>query len=130
MIARMGAERKMSSWSPPHPLYKKMKDLTRAYSELMKEKTVFRNRLDALNSGYQPLNVIIKSHEAIIKKLDEQLARYKVEIEKLVYSEEWLAEKVTKILTIKGVGLMTVAVILAETQGFEFVQNIRQLCRI
>lgn len=128
VIARMGAERKLSTWTPPHPLYKQLRDLTRAYSELMKEKTVFRNRLDALNSGYQPLNVIIKSHEAIIKKLDEQLARYKVEIEKLVYSEEWLAEKVKKILTIKGVGLMTVAVILAETQGFEFVQNIRQLC--
>lgn len=30
-------------------------------------------------------------------------------------------------MTIKGVGLITVAIILAETQGFEFVQNIKQL---
>jgi len=36
--------------------------------------------------------------------------------------------KVKNVLTIKGIGIMTVAVILAETQGFEFVQNIRQLC--
>lgn len=128
IIARMGAERKLPTWDPPHPLFKQLRDLTRGYSELMKEKTVFTNRLDALSSGYQPLNVMIKSHKTIIKKLDEHLAKYKVEIEKLVYSEEWLAEKVKKILTIKGVGLMTVAVILGETQGFEFVQNIRQLC--
>lgn len=128
VIARMGAERKLSNWVPPHPLFKQLRDLTRGYSELMKEKTVFTNRLDALNSGYEPMLVIIKSHKTIIKKLDEQLARFKVEIEKLIYSEEWLAEKVKKVLTIKGVGLMTVAVILAETQGFEFVQNIRQLC--
>lgn len=128
VIARMGAERKLPNWIPPHPLFKQLKDLTRGYSELMKEKTVFTNRLDALNSGYEPLPMIIKSHKAIIKKLDEQLARFKVEIEKLIYSEEWLAEKVKKVLTIKGVGIMTVAVILAETQGFEFVQNIRQLC--
>jgi transposase len=128
VIARMGAERKLSNWTPPHPLFKQLKDLTRGYSELMKEKTVFTNRLDALNSGYEPLALIIKSHKEIIKQLDKQLARFKVEIENLIYSEEWLAEKVKKVLTIKGVGLMTVAVILAETQGFEFVQNIRQLC--
>jgi len=39
-----------------------------------------------------------------------------------------LAEKVNKVLTIKGAGIMTIAVILAETQGFKFTQNIRQLC--
>ena len=128
VIARMGAERKLSNWSPPHPLFKQLRDLTRGYSELMKEKTVFTNRLEALNSGYEPLSMIMKSHKELIKQLDKQLARFKVEIEKLIFSEEWLAEKVKKILTIKGVGLMTVAVILAETQGFEFVQNIRQLC--
>jgi transposase len=128
VIARMGAERKLAYWKPPHPLYKQLRDLTRGYSELMKEKTVFTNRLDALSSGYEPLAVIKKSHKEIIKQLDKQLAMFKVEIEKLIFSEEWFAEKVKKVLTIKGVGLMTVAIILAETQGFEFAQNIRQLC--
>ena len=128
IIARMGAERKLSLWEPPLPIFKQLRDLTRAYSELMKEKTAFSNRLHALNSSYEPLALIVKSNKSIIKKLDEQLVRFKAEIEKIIYSESWLAEKVKKVLTIKGVGLMTVAVILAETQGFEFVDNIRQLC--
>lgn len=128
IIARMGAERTLARWEPPHPLFKQLRDLTRGYAELMKERTVFTNRLEALKSGHEPLTVIIKSHKAIIKKLDEQLVKFKNEIEKLMYSEKWLAEKVKKVLSIKGVGLMTVAVILAETQGFEFVQNSRQLC--
>jgi len=128
IIARMGAERKLSLWEPPLPIFKQLRDLTRAYSELMKEKTAFSNRLHALNSSYEPLALIVKSNRSIIKKLDEQLVRFKAEIEKLIYSESWLAEKVKKVLTIKGVGLITVAVILAETQGFEFVDNIRQLC--
>ena len=128
IIARMGAERKLSLWEPPLPIFKQLRDLTRAYSELMKEKTAFSNRLHALNSSYEPLALIVKSNKSIIKKLDEQLVRFKAEIEKVIYSESWLAEKVKKVLTIKGVGLMTVAVILAETQGFEFVDNIRQLC--
>ena len=128
IIARMGAERKLSLWEPPLPIFKQLRDLTRAYSELMKEKTAFSNRLHALNSSYEPLALIVKSNKSIIKKLDEQLVRFKAEIEKVIYSESWLAEKVKKVLTIKGVGLTTVAVILAETQGFEFVDNIRQLC--
>lgn len=128
IIARMGAERKLSLWEPPLPIFKQLRDLTRAYSELMKEKTAFSNRLHALNSSYEPLALIVKSNKSIIKKLDEQLVRFKAEIEKVIYSESWLAEKVKGVLTIKGVGLMTVAVILAETQGFEFVDNIRQLC--
>jgi len=128
VIARMGAERSLSSWNPPSPIFRELRVLTRAYSELMKEKTVFNNRLEALSSSYQPLSLLKKSHKEIIKQLDKQLVRIKAEIENLIYSEKWLAEKVKKVLTIKGVGLMTVAVILAETQGFEFVQNIRQLC--
>jgi transposase len=36
-------------------------------------------------------------------------------------------EKVQKLLTIKGVGLMTIATILAETLCFERFQNIKQL---
>ena len=128
IIARMGAERKLSTWKPPLVVFKQLRDLTRGYSELMKEKTVYTNRLEALSSSHEPLAVIVKSHKDIIKKLEKQLSLFKAEIEKLINSEKWLEEKVKKILTIKGVGLITVAVILAETQGFEFVNNIRQLC--
>ena len=128
VIAQLGAERPLSLWDPPPVIFKKLRDLTRGYSELMKEKTVFVNRLDALSSSHEPLLVIMKSHKTIIKKLEEQLEKIKSEITRLIYSEEWLAAKVEKVLTIKGVGLMTVVTILAETQGFELVQNIRQLC--
>ena len=128
VIARLGTERKLSLWEPPPKIFKQLRDLTRGYSELMKERTVFKNRMNAIKSSFEPNMVIIQSHKTIIKKLDEQLSKISKEIESQVYSEEWLALKVNKILTIKGVGLMTVATILSETQGFEFVDNIRQLC--
>ena len=128
IIARLGAERKLSLWEPPPVIFKLLRDLTREYSELMKERTVFKNRLDSNKSSFEPHPVIIKSKKDIIKKLDEHLKKIREEIEKLIYSEQWLASKVEKVLTIKGVGLMTAAIILSETRGFEFVQNIRQLC--
>ena len=128
IIARLGAERKLSLWEPPPEIFKLLKDLTRAYTELIRERTAFKNRLHAMSSGYKPHPAIIKSNKAIIKKLTEQSEKIKEEIRKLIYSEEWLASRVDKVLTIKGVGLMTIATVLAETQGFEFVKNIRQLC--
>lgn len=128
VIARMGAERKLSLWEPPPVIFKQLRDLTREYSELMKERTVFKNRLQSNESSYEPHPVVLKSKKELIKKLDEHIKKLKEEIERLIESEEWLARKVNKLLTIKGVGLTTIAVILGETKGFEFVKNIRQLC--
>ena len=128
IIARLGAERKLSLWEPPPVVFKLLRDLTREYSALMKERTIFKNRLDSTISGYEPHPAILKSKKDIIRKLDEHIKRIREEIDRQIYSENWLASKVDKILTTQGVGIMTVAVILAETQGFEFVKNIRQLC--
>jgi transposase len=127
VIAQLGVERKLSSWKPPRPIFKQLKELTRQYSELKKEKTVFLNRIDAIRSGYDPHSFTIKSNKAVIKTLQKQIQICEEEIETLIKSDEWLWAKVKNVLTIKGVGFITVAIVLAETQGFEFVQNIRQL---
>ena len=42
-------------------------------------------------------------------------------------SDEKLAKKVEIILTVKGVGILTIATIIAETIGFERVRNVKQL---
>ena len=98
LIARMGAERKLSLWAPPHRVYKKLKDLTRGYKEFMSERTIFKNRLQALQSGHKPLPILVKSHKSIIKKLDGQIERFKTEIKSIIDSESWLAEKVDRII--------------------------------
>ena len=71
IIARLGAERKLLLWEPPPEIFKLLKDLTREYRELIRERTAFKNRLHAMSSGYKPHPAIIKSNKAIIKKLTE-----------------------------------------------------------
>ena len=127
VIARLGVERKLRFWQPPPPIFKCLKELTRQHSELVREKTAFSNRLHSVKSGYEPQPFIIKSNKSMIKALAKQIENCEGEIEKLIQSEVWLWHKVKNVMTIKGVGFMTVAIILAETQGFEHVQNIRQL---
>jgi transposase len=127
IIARMGVERPLDQWQPPAPIFKELRDLTRLYADLKKERTTFSNRLKAFEAGAAPLPFIINANNSIIKGIDSQLAKCEKEIKTLIYSEKWLAAKVEKILTIKGVGLITVAILVAETQGFALIKNAKQL---
>ena len=127
VIAQLGAERKLSLWEPPHPIFKQLKALTRQHSELKKERTIFLNRLDSTKSGHKPHAFVVRSNMSIIEALEKQINSCEEEIKKVIQADEWLWEKMKNVLTIKGVGLTTAAIVVAETQGFEFAHNIRQL---
>jgi len=127
VIAQLGVERKLRLWEPPRPIFKQLKELTRQYTELKREKTVFTNRLDSIKSGHKPPSFVLESNKAMIRTLKQQIEKCEEEIEKLIMSDEWLWSKMKKVLSIKGIGMTSASIIVAETQGFEFVQNIRQL---
>ncbi|MBV7534124.1 IS110 family transposase [Chitinophaga sp. sic0106] len=127
IIARMGLERKLDPWSPPAPIFKQLRDLTRLYTDLKVEKTGFINRLKSIQSGHEPSAFVTKATEDIIKQLESAIVNCMKEIERLLASDPWLEEKVTKLLTIKGLGLITIAIILAETAGFNNIFNAKQL---
>lgn len=127
IIAQLGAERSLESWQPPSPIFKQLRDLTRLYSDLKTQRTCFNNRLQSIQSGNEPLAFIIQSTQSIINKIEKEIERCEVQIQQLIAKEEWLAAKVQKLQTIKGVGLITIAIVLAETQGFKLIKNSRQL---
>jgi len=45
----------------------------------------------------------------------------------LISQDAWLERKVADLRTIKGLGLITIAIIIAETQGFQQITNAKQL---
>lgn len=127
IIAQMGAERNLPLWQPPLPVLKQLRDLTRLYTDLKNERTVYLNRLDSEKASAVALPFVIKSNLLILKELEKQIKQCEKEIEKTIISEEWLAEKVNKLITINGVGLITLAIVIAETQGFALVSSRKQL---
>jgi transposase len=127
VIARLGAERLLPLWEPPAPIFKNLRELTRLYTDLKGQRTVFANRLKSIQSGNDPLPFIVQSTQSIIIRLDKEIEKCSVQIQDLVDTEKWLAGKVKKIQTIKGVGFITIAIILAETQGFKLISNSKQL---
>jgi hypothetical protein len=62
-----------------------------------------------------------------LRIIEQQINEVEDEIKNLLNSDEELKEKVRKLSTIKGVGVMTIAVIIAETDGFNLVRNRKQL---
>lgn len=126
-IARFGLERKLDNWKPPSPTFKKLRQLTRERDQLVQTRTAAKNQLHAEQTEAEPN----KSGVARVKKqiafFDKQEQEIKTEIAALVNKDESVKEKIKRITSIPGVGLLTAATVLAETNGFELIRNKKQL---
>lgn len=127
VLAQFGLERKHSPWRPPHPLLSELRNLTRYYGQLQEQKTVLNNMMVAKQDAHQVQSFIVSSNKTLIRQLERQLQRCNEQIEQLIAHNDELAEQVDRLASIKGVGRATVAVVLAETNGFEGIDNVRQL---
>ena len=127
MLGQLGIERDLRQWQASSANMRFLKQLTRDRVQLLKEKTAVTNRLHALQSSYQPSKMVIKRMKQRIKLLDKQLKEVETQIEQTIEQDEKLAPIVERICKIKGLGLITVAIILAETNGFELFTSRQQL---
>jgi len=126
-LATMGAERKLKLWQPPATYYVELREMTRQRQALSELKTAQGNRLHAIEHSKYQSKLIKRQLKSTIKMCDKQIAQLDKAIKEHIASDPSVAEKVEKICLIKGVGITTVAVILAETNGFELFQNQKQL---
>lgn len=127
-LSRMAAEQSLPLWQPCSKELLPLKALTRHLEKLQNIKTSISNQLHALEHSYLADKMIIKSNEKLIKELDKQIEKAEKQIEVLLSKDAVFNEKVKKISSsIKGVGKKTIAIILAETDGFSTIENIRQL---
>jgi len=96
-----------------------LRQYTRQHQNLQEQKTVFSNQLHALEQSMYKNKAMIKQQKEIIKLLTKQLKELEKLMKNLIDSDEVVKQKVANICKIKGIGLLTVATILAETNGFE-----------
>lgn len=127
VIGRLGTERVLPHWKPPRTTLKTLRDLTRLYSDLKKEKTVYLNRCESNEAAEKVTAFIRTTNKKILREIEKQIVKCEEKITETISSDPWLKKKVEKLLSIKGVGLITIAIIVAETQGFEMIRNRKQL---
>lgn len=126
-LSRMGAEQSLPLWKPISKNIYLLRSLTRLHEDLSLERTSLNNRLDAINHAMFDLKESKKSLKKLIKVIDAELVSLEKKIKETIYSDPELNDRYQKITQIKGVGIMTFAVIVAETNGFELFKNIPQL---
>ena len=78
-----------------------------------------RHQLHAMPAGIRVSKLVVKQLKANIKLYEKQLAELQKAIEEKIQSEPEVQRKIDHIIEdMKGVNVMTVAVVIAETNGF------------
>jgi len=127
-LCRLGLERKLDLWKPPSPVFRKLRRLTRERTGMKKEKTALQNKLHAVKHQYDPdKGDTIKRLKDRIKFLDKQIKEVEKQIKQILKTDEEIKEIAALLISVPGIGYITAAAILAETNGFAFTRNIRQI---
>ena len=129
-LAYMGLERNLRKWEPVNSFYYELRMLTRYHQSVQEMHTSACNQLHAQQSGMHASKLVVKQLKAGIKLYEKQLAELAKAIEEKLESEPEVKKKMDNaIKDMKGVGAMTVAVVLAETNGFSWFTNRRQVVK-
>lgn len=126
-IARMAAEQNLELWQPMGDFFYKLRQMTRHYEQLQISKNQFESQLHALEYGAFNVKLINTQQTKLIAYVDKQIKQVLHAIKEHVNSDPEVKQKVENICKIKGIGILTVATLIAETNGFELFKNIRQL---
>ena len=127
MLTQMGLEKRLSAWEPPSELMKELKLLTREHLSLKELKTDAKNRVHAKTHSFKPGKDTVRRLRREIKLYETLIKEVELSIRSLLQSDPQMWVKIQNILTVNGVGLMTVAKILAETNAFALIRNGKQL---
>jgi transposase len=127
-LGRFGAERNLTIWYPSNPIFKELKSLTRERATFIHHRTQLKNNLHALKHSHNPNKATLKRMESTVKGFDKNVKSIESEIIATIKGNDELRRKIAFMVSIPGVGVITAAVVAAETDGFSMIGNVRQLC--
>ncbi len=128
-LARMGAEQCLEPWQPMDEFFYSLRAMTRHHQSLQELKTNINNQLHADEHSIYSNKTVIKQLKKLITTIEKQIAETDKDIHEHLFNNDGVAEKLNHIIDIKGLGYLTVAVVLAETNGFALFRSASQLVR-
>lgn len=127
ILGQIGVERKLKNWELNSVLYRSLKKLSREREQIIGERSILKNQIHAESHSAEPLKSTLKRMNSRVLSLGKHLKAIDKELCELVKTDSELSKKIDQILTIPGVGFVTAITIIAETQGFINMKNIKQL---
>lgn len=127
VITSFGLDRKLETWKKPKKIYRDIRQLTRERDQLIAQRTVLKNQLHAEKAEAYPNRKTLQRTEAHIKFVDSQVKEIMREISEFINQDQEVKKLVMLIGSVPGIGLLTAAIILSETNGFDLIRNKKQL---
>jgi len=121
LIARFCLAMKPGPWSPPSPETRSLRALVRRVDSLINMRSQEKNRID---TAYETVSLLIKEH---IAYLDQEIEKIRLQIADLIRRYPDLERKKNLLDSIPGIGKATIPVILAELDGLEKFNHVREL---
>ena len=126
-LSRMGLEQQLPIWRPLSKNLYALRLLTRQHQRLQELKTQSTNQQHALEHSAFDNTFISKQLAKLVAVYDTQMAAMADAIKTLIDEDPVLRPRVAELVKIKGLALLSVAVLVAETNGFEGFTNQRHL---
>jgi transposase len=126
-LAQMFAERAFALWAPMDKFYYHLRALTRQQESLQEIKTGVVNQHSAAKRSAFINKEVIKQLNETIKFLEKKIAEIEKKIITHLKSNKEIEDQVQNVLTVTGIGIVTLAILLAETNGFLLFKSTRQL---
>lgn len=113
-------------WTPPPAVCDQLKQHLSRHEDLHKMLTQERNRLHALRHNPHADRQLLQALQDHIQYLKQALRQISQVIQRLLTSDHDWASAARRLLTIKGIGLLSAAWLLVATQAFTRCQNPEQ----
>jgi transposase len=121
-IAQFVERHECTVWLPPSPEQKTLRSLTRTRHQLVECSTKLSNQL-------QTADAIARPHlQAVQARVRQQLVELGRDIARHLRAHPVMAEQVRQLMTMKGVGLITAAIVLAELPPITAQTDPRAIC--
>ncbi|WP_266368651.1 IS110 family RNA-guided transposase [Tellurirhabdus rosea] len=126
-LARMTLEQQLPLWQPLSKNIYSLRMLTRQHQRLQELKTQSQNQKHSIEYSQFSDGFILKQLNNLIALYDRQLTEISQAINDLLDDDQPLREGIDRLSAIKGLGRLSAATLVAETNGFTGFENVRQL---
>jgi len=130
-LTQMGLDQQhLEKWIPPSAIMRQLRGLTRHRQSIQQQITGLNNQLHAIKSGYYEFGPVKSSLRRAISFHKKQIRKIDEEILSLLDQDAPLKAKIEKIVnSIKGIGILTMVTLIAETNGFQNFSSVQALIK-
>jgi transposase len=126
-LSKMACEQRLKTWQPLSKNIYALRLITRQIERITYLITQLNNQLHALQHGMYRDKSIEQMIEKNIASFKKQKEKLETRVEHIIAEDAVLKERFEQICRIKGLGAQTLAIIVAETDGFALIENQSQL---